>query len=127
MDHGVYLYLYDVVEKGSGIMAEHREPNYYLVLIWLAVLTIAEIIVAKMPLPTLTTGILLVGMATSKALLVALYFMHLKFETSTLMVIAGIPFVICTFLIFMLMPDLTAVEGGRTSDIRAKQTESGPK
>ncbi|MCZ6876350.1 MAG: cytochrome C oxidase subunit IV family protein [bacterium] len=109
-------------------MAEHhREPNYYLVLVWLAVLTIAEIIVAKSSIPTLTTGILLVGMASSKAVLVALFFMHLKFETSTLMVIAGIPFIICTFLVFMLMPDLTAIEGGRMSDIRAEQTESGHK
>ncbi len=109
-------------------MAEHhREPNYHLVLIWLAALTIAEIIVAKASLPTLTTGILLVGMALSKASLVALFFMHLKFETSTLMVIAGIPFIISTFLVFMLMPDLTAVEGGRTSSIRAEQTESGHK
>ena len=109
-------------------MAEaHREPNYYLVLGWLAALTIAEIIVVLVNPDPLTKGILLVGMALSKAILVALYFMHLRFETSTLMIIAGTPLIICTFLVFMLMPDLTAVQGGRTSTIRAEQPAAGHK
>ena len=87
-------------------MAEHhREPNYWIILVWLAVLTIAEIAVVLIDPPTLTKGILLVGMALSKAILVALYFMHLRFETSTLMVIVATPLIICTFLVFMLMPD----------------------
>ncbi len=107
-------------------MAEaHREPNYWLVLVWLAVLTAAEVTVVLIDPPTLTKGILLVGMALSKALLVALYFMHLKFETSTLMMIAVTPLIICTFLVFMLMPDLTAVEGGRRSEIRAESSSTG--
>ena len=108
-------------------MAEHhREPNYWLIFIWLAVLTAAEIIVVLVDPPTLTKGILLVGMALSKAVLVALYFMHLRFETSTLMVIAATPLMICTFLVFMLMPDLTAgtyVKEGRPSDIRSEQPQ----
>jgi heme/copper-type cytochrome/quinol oxidase subunit 4 len=91
-------------------MAEHREPNYVIVLVWLAVLTVAEIVVVLMDPPALTKGILLVGMALSKVSLVALYFMHLKFErTSTLM--------------FMMMPDLTTdayVHKGRSSEIRSE-------
>jgi len=103
-------------------MAEHREPNYVIVLVWLAVLTVSEIVVVLVDPPTLTKGILLVGMALSKATLVALYFMHLKFETSTLMVIAATPLIICTFLLFMMMPDLTTdayVHKGRLSEIRS--------
>ena len=107
-------------------MAEHhREPNYYLVLLWLAVLTVAEIAVVLVDPPLVTKMILLVGMALSKAILVALYFMHLRFETSTLMVIAATPLIICTFLVFMLLPDVGAIEGGRTSGIRSEQTQSG--
>ena len=90
-------------------MAEqHQEPNYIGVLVWLAVLTLAEIAVVLMGVPQLPKVILLVGMALSKASLVALYFMHLKFERSTLMIIAFTPLLICTFLVFMLFPDLSA-------------------
>jgi cytochrome c oxidase subunit 4 len=90
-------------------MAEqHQEPNYIGVLVWLAILTLAEIAVVLLSFPKLPKVILLVGMALSKAALVALYFMHLKFEPSTLMIIAFTPLLICAFLVFMLFPDLTA-------------------
>jgi cytochrome c oxidase subunit 4 len=90
-------------------MAEqHQEPNYIGVLVWLAILTLAEIAVVLLGVPKLPKVILLVGMALSKASLVALYFMHLKFEPGTLMVIAFTPLLICAFLVFMLFPDLSA-------------------
>jgi cytochrome c oxidase subunit 4 len=102
-------------------MAEqHREPNYMGVWFWLLVLTIAEIIVALMSLPILAKGILLVGMALSKAALVALYFMHLRFERVTLGVIALTPLLICVFLVFMLLPDLGAI--AHKSTVRTEQT-----
>jgi cytochrome c oxidase subunit 4 len=92
-------------------MAEHHtEPNYMRIFWYLLVLTILEIIVALLPLGTLAKGILLVGMALGKAAMVALYFMHLRFETRTLGVIAFTPLLICVFLVFMLLPDLGAVE-----------------
>jgi hypothetical protein len=34
--------------------------------------------------------------------------MHLKFEQKTLTAIALTPFIICVFLVFMLLPDLMA-------------------
>jgi cytochrome c oxidase subunit IV len=75
----------------------HQEPNYMAVFWWLLVLTILEIAVIYMPI---------VAMAISKATLVALYFMHLKFEKRTLGLIALSPFVLCVFLILMLTPDI---------------------
>jgi cytochrome c oxidase subunit IV len=51
--------------------------------------------------------ILLVGMAFTKAAMVALYFMHLKFERSTLMLIALAPLILCIFLALMLLPDIS--------------------
>ena len=101
-------------------MAEaHPEPNYMGVWVWLLVLTIAEIVVALLALTPLAKGILLVGMALTKAALVALYFMHLRFERVTLGVIALTPLIICVFLVFMLLPDLGAVNksGVRTEQV----------
>jgi cytochrome c oxidase subunit 4 len=105
-------------------MAEHhRATNYWAVWVWLAVLTILEIGVTLIPeLATLYKAILLVALAVSKALLVALYFMHLRFETRTLGAIVLTPFVICVFLVFMLMPDVGFQP--RESPIRAEHVES---
>jgi cytochrome c oxidase subunit 4 len=90
--------------------AAHQRPNYMAIFWWLLGLTIAELIVAVIPIgpayPQLAKALLLVGMALSKALLVAMYFMHLRFEKRTLGVIAATPLIICVFLLFMLLPDL---------------------
>ena len=87
----------------------HKEHPKYMRIFWiLLALTIAEVAVVYMPLPKIVIALLLIGMACSKALYVALYFMHLKFEKRTLMIIALTPFIICVFLVFMLLPDLLA-------------------
>lgn len=90
-------------------MAEGHHPAYGKIWWWLLILTILEIAAAIYIADPLAKGILLVGMALGKAILVALYFMHLKFETTTLLVIAFTPMIICAFLVFMLLPDLGAV------------------
>ena len=84
----------------------HKEPNYIGVFWWLLVLTVMEVAVVYMPLAKMVIAILLVAMAISKASLVALYFMHLKFERFTLALVALSPFVLCLFLILMLTPDI---------------------
>lgn len=85
----------------------HTEPNYIGVFWWLLALTIIEIAVIYMPIAKLIIVILLVGLALSKASLVALYFMHLKFERLTLGIIALTPLILCVFLILMLLPDIS--------------------
>jgi cytochrome c oxidase subunit 4 len=84
----------------------HKEPNYIGVFWWLLVLTVMEVAVVYMPLAKMVIAVLLVSMAISKASLVALYFMHLKFERFTLALVALSPFVLCLFLILMLTPDI---------------------
>lgn len=85
----------------------HTEPNYIGVFWWLLALTILEIAVIYVPMARLIVVILLIGLAVSKAALVAMYFMHLKFERVTLGVIALTPLILCVFLILMLLPDIT--------------------
>jgi caa(3)-type oxidase subunit IV len=53
--------------------------------------------------------VLLVALALGKALLVAMYFMHLRFEVRTLGLIAVSPLVIATLLVFLLLPDGFAI------------------
>jgi cytochrome c oxidase subunit 4 len=84
----------------------HVEPNYNAIFWWLLALTIVELAVANMPsLGRVTIGALLVALALGKAALVAMFFMHLRFERMTLGVIALTPLVLCVFLLLMLMPD----------------------
>ena len=83
----------------------HPEPNYMGVFIILAVLTVAEVGAVFLPLGRFTIGSMLVILALTKAILVAAYFMHLKFEKRTLAVIAATPLVLCVLLMFALLPD----------------------
>ncbi len=85
----------------------HAEPNYISIFWWLLALTILEIAAIYMPFARLFIIILLVGFALAKAALVAMYFMHLKFEKATLAMIAVTPIIICLFLILMLLPDMS--------------------
>lgn len=64
---------------------EHKHPNYVLIWIYLAALTGVELAVALMRfLPRNALILTLVVLAAWKALLVALYFMHLKFDEKIL-------------------------------------------
>jgi len=85
----------------------HAEPNYLSIFWWLLALTILEIAVIYTPIARLAIIILLVGFALAKAALVAMYFMHLRFERITLAMIAVTPLIICLFLILMLLPDMS--------------------
>lgn len=90
-----------------AMMADHAEPNYIAIWVYLGLLTVLELIVAYAPIPKAAMVGLLVGLAWAKAVLVAMYFMHLRFERRTLAVIACIPIILVTFLTLMLVPDLS--------------------
>jgi len=71
--------------EAEGHNDTHPIPNYMAIFWWLLGLTILEIAWAIIPHHSeliLASGI--VGLAVIKAVLVALYFMHLKFERKTL-------------------------------------------
>jgi len=84
----------------------HSASTYIKIFYILLVLTIAEVAIVYMGLPKLLLAGLLVIFAVWKASLVAMHFMHLKFEKKTLAVVALAPFVLCVFLILMLTSDI---------------------
>jgi caa(3)-type oxidase subunit IV len=84
----------------------HSKSAYIKVFYVLLVLTIVEVAIVYLGLPRMLLVALLVIFAVWKASLVAMHFMHLKFEKRTLAVVALTPFVLCVFLILMLMPDI---------------------
>ncbi len=88
-------------------MSDHKEPNYMGIFYLLTALTALEIGVVFVPIAKLIIAITLIGLALVKATLVAMYFMHLKFEKRTLGIIALTPLILCTLLIVSLLPDLT--------------------
>ncbi len=93
----------------------HAGPSYMTIFWWLFALTVIEIAVIFTPLVKLVIAILLISLAISKASLVAMYFMHLRFERRTLGLIAITPLVLGTLLVFILVPDHSAVPH-RTAD-----------
>jgi cytochrome c oxidase subunit 4 len=90
--------------------AEHKHPNYMAVFWMLAILTVLEIGVVFLPFGKVTNGALLCALALGKAALVAMYFMHLRFEARTLGLIAITPLLIATLLVFVILPDGFAVD-----------------
>jgi caa(3)-type oxidase subunit IV len=63
---------------------EHKSPNYVFIFVWLIVITAAEVAVGYIPNTVLPTAIqypLLLSMAGAKILLVALYYMHLRYDS----------------------------------------------
>ena len=91
---------------------------------YLAILTVIELAVIYMPLAKFTIGVLLCALALGKAALVAMYFMHLKFEAKTLGWIAVTPLAIATLLVFVLLPDGFAVL--KTTDAAKKPAATAP-
>ncbi len=86
----------------------HKAPNYMAIFWWLAALTVLEVGAYFLPPPT--KWVILVALALGKAALVAMYFMHLRFETRTLGYIALTPLAIATLLVLALLPDSRAVD-----------------
>jgi caa(3)-type oxidase subunit IV len=84
----------------------HSTSNYIKIFWILLALTVIEVAIVYMGLPKMLLASLLVIFAVWKAALVAMHFMHLKFEKKTLTIVALAPFVLCIFLVLMLMPDI---------------------
>ena len=80
-------------------------PSYMTIFWYLAILTVVEIAVIFMPIAKTAIAVMLVSLASAKAALVALFFMHLRLEVKTLGYIALTPVLIGTLLVLVLLPD----------------------
>jgi cytochrome c oxidase subunit 4 len=94
---------------------EHKHPNYMAIFWLLAILTVTELIVVFLPFGKMVNGTMLCALAVGKAAVVAMYFMHLKFESRTLGLIALTPLAIATLLVFVILPDAFRVDHKTTN------------
>jgi cytochrome c oxidase subunit 4 len=85
---------------------EHKHPNYIAVFVWLAVLTVVEVLVAMVShIPRHILVLALLILAVWKALLVALYFMHLKFEPKRLLYVVLAPLPLAVILVVIVLQE----------------------
>ena len=84
---------------------EHAHPRYILIWVILLVLTLAEVGYAFLDLPKVVLAIGLVLMAVWKAVMVAMYYMHLKYEPRRLWILAISPIPLAFILVLAVMTE----------------------
>ncbi|OGX06576.1 MAG: hypothetical protein A3G87_09215 [Omnitrophica bacterium RIFCSPLOWO2_12_FULL_50_11] len=89
----------------SDVEAVRKRPNYAGVFWSLFILTILEIIAANTPFAKVLVVVTLVILALMKAGLVALYYMHLKFEKYVFYVIVFFPLLLAVILTVLVLAD----------------------
>ncbi len=81
-----------------------KQPSYMLIWFVLLVLTIVEVGVAYVSsLPRNVLIVVLVGLAVWKATLVAMYYMHLKFERLRVILLATAPLPLAIILVVAIL------------------------
>lgn len=85
--------------------AARKQPNYMVVFAGLAVLTLIEVGVAFVGFARTATILILVGLAIWKALLVALYYMHLRFEPLRLVLMVVAPLPLAAILVLAVLTE----------------------
>lgn len=83
----------------------HKQPNYAAIFWALLILTLFEIATANMPFPKAAVVLGLVFLAMIKASLVALFYMHLKFEKLIIYFIVAFPLFLAVILTVMILAD----------------------
>jgi cytochrome c oxidase subunit 4 len=89
----------------DGMTDARVHPNYVVIWYWLVGLAIVSVLLGSLPPPI--NIILLFMAATAKAVLVALYYMHLRFERLLISVLMLVPLVLFGILLLVLFPDIT--------------------
>lgn len=79
---------------------------YLIVFAWLVIFTVVEVAAAIMHIPRAALVAILLGTALGKAMLIALFFMHLKYENRWVWLLPGIPLFFAIFLICGIVPDI---------------------
>ncbi|MBI1748762.1 MAG: cytochrome C oxidase subunit IV family protein [Acidobacteria bacterium] len=88
---------------------EIAHPHGYRVygLCWLGLLglTVLAMGVSHLSMAPAIKALVLVGLSLVKVLLIAAYFMHLRFEKLNLVLITGVPLLLAVIMWFMIVPD----------------------
>ena len=93
-------------DTSPGVVPESRpHPNYLGIFAILFVLTLVEVSVAFVGLSKLLTILALVLLALWKALLVALYYMHLRYEPRRLRLLALTPLPLAIILVVAVLTE----------------------
>lgn len=90
--------------KSTGHSSNVR--SYQMAFAWLAILTVIEIGAVSVGFERSALVILIIGTALSKALLIALFFMHLKSENKMVWLLPGIPALFAIIFVWALFPDM---------------------
>lgn len=86
--------------------AKRHHPNYLGIFVMLALLTVVELGVAFLTVfPKRVLILMLLGLAVWKALLVALYFMHLRFETYRVRILAIAPLPLAVIMVIAVITE----------------------
>ena len=85
---------------------ERPHPNYVVVWIWLMLLLAVSLVAVYLPFSQGLTVFLILVIALVKSVLVATYFMHLRFERRLILAIAIIPVILFIGMLLTLLPDI---------------------
>ncbi len=92
---------------GATVPAPHHHVNYFLIFATLVLLTGITVGVYFLhPTSEKVKILLALLIASTKAVLVAYFFMHLKFEGKLIYTIFIIPLILCVLLVAALIPDI---------------------
>ena len=83
----------------------HKPPPYIMVWVVLLVLTLGELFYAFLAIPKFWLAVGLIVMAVWKAVLVALYCMHLRFEPKRMWVLAITPIPLALILVLVVLQE----------------------
>ena len=85
----------------------HHHPNYFLVFVALCVCTLLSVAADILPIDNpLIVGVVVMSIATAKALFVLMYFMHLKFEGKWKFILLAPTVILAIGLPIALLPDV---------------------
>lgn len=96
---------------GVSVAMPHHEIPYFKIFVALFVLTIITVAIGiYLRFPHEIVNVLLaLAVASVKGALVALFFMHLKFEGKLIYMIFFVPLVLCVILVVALLPDMLPI------------------
>jgi len=85
----------------------HHHVNYIMIFLVLVALTIVTVMIAMKRFDNELINLALAMLVASiKAICVAMYFMHLKFEGKLIYLILIVPLILCVILMAALIPDI---------------------